>query len=100
MNDSGQHQADQAERPGQLVRAVRRADGEELRIELTSYQGHPFISVQLWAFNRIDKVWLPTRKGCSVRLREAREVARGLIEALELAEGPPAPFTLSGGRRG
>jgi hypothetical protein len=100
MNDHGQHQPDQAECPAQLVRAVRRADGEELRIELASYQGHPFISVRLWAFNRIDKVWLPTRKGCSVRLREAREVSCGLIEALELAEGPERPFALSDGRRG
>jgi hypothetical protein len=87
--DPPRRQPDQAERQGELVRAVRRGPDDELRVTLEEYEGNPYISVRLWTFNRIDKVWMPTRKGCSVRLREAREVSAALLEALDLVDRMP-----------
>lgn len=58
----------------------RRSETTELRVNLTEYQGRPFISLRVWEHS--NGQWLPCKgKGCSVRLSEID----GLVEALERA---------------
>lgn len=56
-----------------------RTDTEELRVELASLDGHPFINLRIW-FRTPAGQWLPTKKGVTVRLRELPELLRALGE--------------------
>lgn len=77
-----------------------RGPDAELRVSLDEFQGHPFVSVRLW--NRgPDGSWYPTKKGCSVRLAEAEDLADVLAKAAQLAGKPAArPRAASTPRRG
>jgi hypothetical protein len=70
---------------GRLVEAVPRGADAELRISIEEYEGHAYISIRLWGFDRGSKSWHPTRRGCSVRIHEARQVSNALLEALHVA---------------
>jgi hypothetical protein len=50
--------------------------GEELRLMLRSYEGHPFLDLRVWY--RAGAEWRPTKKGTSIKLTELR----GLVVAL------------------
>jgi hypothetical protein len=54
---------------------------EEVRIALDTFNGNPYVSIRLWFRNRAG-AWMPTRRGCSVRLREIGDV----VSALQSAE--------------
>jgi hypothetical protein len=72
--------------PRRLCTFVR-SETEELRVELSTFEGHPFVNVRLW-FKTKDEKWLPTKKGCSLRLRELPELCRALGDAdVQLAGG-------------
>jgi hypothetical protein len=76
----------QAVEPRRLC-TFARSDTEELRVELSSYEGHPFVNVRLWFKGKAGS-WLPTRKGCTLRLRELPELPRALGAAdVQLAGG-------------
>jgi hypothetical protein len=62
---------------GRRLATLQRGDGREMRINLSEYQGHEYISMRLWERNH-ENQWWPTRRGCSVRLKEVPT----LIEAL------------------
>ncbi len=61
-----------------------RAPDTELRVVLDEYQGHPYISLRVWSRGQ-DGLWFPTRKGCSVRLGEAEDLADALGDAVRMA---------------
>ncbi len=67
------------ERPGR-----GRGPDTELRVSLDEYMGHPFINMRVWSRGS-DGNWYPTRKGLSVKLREAENLAETLGEAVRLA---------------
>jgi hypothetical protein len=57
-------------------------DGQgELRVNLDEFNGHPFLSIRLWVFDRIATAWWPTKRGVSIRRRDIPD----LIAALERA---------------
>jgi hypothetical protein len=60
---------------------LQRSQTERLRVELGTYEGHPYVGIRVWTL--IGDAWVPTKKGCTVRLREIDKV----IEALEQAKG-------------
>src|SRR3954462_7419651 len=69
-----------------LPRSVRGVE-EELRISLAEFQGHAYLSIRVWALDkRSGQYWPVKGKGCSVRLREAQDVAAALLEGLRIAE--------------
>ena len=57
----------------------------ELRARLDIYEGHEFINLRVW-MQGPDRGWYPTRKGVSVKLREAQGLAEALLEAVRLAD--------------
>ena len=64
-----------------------RGEAEELRLELTAYEGRPFVSMRVWS-RGTDGEWHPTRRGISIRLHELDQVARVLGDPeLRLAGG-------------
>lgn len=79
---------------GELLAAVLRpgSRGEadaDLRIKLDEYEGRPFLGMRLWEAR--GGVYSPTRKGVTIRLSEAAEVAAAILEGLEPVGGPPEP---------
>ena len=67
------------ERPGK-----GRGPDTELRMDLAEYMGYPFISLRVWTKGP-DGAWFPTRRGLSVKIREAKNLADSLLEALRLS---------------
>ncbi len=68
--------------PGEVLAALPRADGTELRVSVHVYEGHPFVRVAPW--QRGDGAWWPVKgKGASVRPRELAHVVVALARALE-----------------
>ena len=55
---------------------------EEVRIDLTEYQGHDLVSARVWAPSDGTGVKVPTRKGLTLNVR----LLPDLIEALQEAE--------------
>jgi hypothetical protein len=79
-------QATPPEENGQRLATLIRGRGEELRINWSTCEGRPFLSIRLW-IQADDGGWWPSPKvGCSVRLRELADFADALSEALDLAE--------------
>lgn len=76
------------EERGERLATIVRGQGEELRITLDEYEGRPYVAVRVWAMGQ-DGGWWPTKKGCSVRVRELSEVATALMRASDLVNGPP-----------
>lgn len=70
--------------PDALLAAIKRGQREELRLSLSTFKGRPFLSLRLWLQPESGE-WIPTRKGCSVRLHEVPAVQEALAKALELA---------------
>jgi hypothetical protein len=61
---------------------------EEFRVSLDECLGSPFIHLRLFVRGQDGETWFPTKKGCSVRLSEAEEVAEAILEALRIADSP------------
>jgi hypothetical protein len=77
---------------GRRLLALPRGDREELRVTLDEFNGHPYLAVRVWQRDQGGS-WWPTRKGVSVRLSEARDVADALSEAVDLVETRAADST-------
>ncbi len=86
---------------GERLATLPRGQGEELRVSLDEYQGRAYVGLRVWAMG-LDGAWWPTKRGCSVRVRELAEVAQALMRARDLVEGPPPPrrASLPAGRGG
>ena len=83
------------ERPGK-----GRGPDTELRVDLAEYMGYPFINLRVWSKGP-DGAWFPTRKGLSVKIRETKNLADSLMEALRLANvAEAAQGRAGGGQRG
>src|SRR4051812_46264284 len=64
----------------------------ERRISLDEFNGHNFISLRIWEADQSGGMW-PTKKGATVRLKEAHDLARTLVEASEKVLKASAPAT-------
>lgn len=76
------------EESGRRLATFERANGtEQVRLCLASYEGHPFISVRVWA--RDDRgQWWPTKSGTSIRMGEIGEWVQALVHAEQLVAQP------------
>ena len=66
---------------------------EEHRVALCEYNGNPYISIRLFWLAE-DGNYYPSKKGDSIRLGEAEEVAAAILEGLRIAresEARPTP---------
>jgi hypothetical protein len=83
---------------GEALGVFGRADGrEELRVVLKTFEGRQYIALRVW-FCDDQGQWWPTRKGVSVRLREAVGVITALQKGLSLASRQAATAPTDGGR--
>ncbi len=62
---------------GRVLLRLPRGEGQEVRLALREYRGRPFVDVRAW-WRAEDGRWLPSRKGCSLRLVELQRVAEVL----------------------
>jgi hypothetical protein len=68
---------------GERVATFTRHGGEELRVSLAEYEGHPYLSLRVWAPGQDGQLWTVRGKGLSVKLREVS----GLAEVLASVAG-------------
>ena len=73
--------------PGRVLATLPRGFGEQLRVTLAEYEGHPYVSLRVWAPGPDGKLWPVKGEGCSIRISELGEVAEAPAEALEIAGG-------------
>jgi hypothetical protein len=86
---------------GERVATFDRGRGVELRVCLSEYEGYPYISLRVWERGPGGGFW-PTRKGCSVRLSEAPELAAALAAVAgpgRVRSDPPQTVKRVGGER-
>jgi transcriptional coactivator p15 (PC4) len=65
---------------GQRVATFARHGGEELRVNLAEYEGHPYLSLRVWAPGQDGQLWPVRGKGLSVKLREVASLAEVLTD--------------------
>ena len=92
---------------GERLATFDRGPGVEMRVCLSEYEGHPYISLRVWEVGR-DGAWWPTRRGGSVRISEAAELAEVLAAVAgatpagtprarrDPGRGPSAPWGTEG----
>lgn len=62
-----------------------RSEVEELRVELATYKGKPFVQARIW-FRSSEGTWHPTKRGVTFRVRELADAAGAfMLAADELA---------------
>lgn len=76
---------DQVEQPkppaenGRRLATFVRGNGVELRVNFSTYQDKPFLSLRVWERDQQSGEWWPCKgKGCSIRISEAGELAEAL----------------------
>ena len=77
--------AKRAPDPGNVLVALARPDGTELRVSLHRYEGRPFVRVAPWSRGAAGEAWPVKGKGATLKTRELAAVARALLDALDAA---------------
>jgi hypothetical protein len=72
---------------GERLATFDRGEGQELRVTLAEFNGHPFISLRVWEKGRDGRMWPQKAKGCSIRMGEISELAEVLSRVA--GEQPP-----------
>lgn len=83
---------------GQRLAAIPRNRGdEELRIDLSEFNGRPYVSLRVWGKDQQGQWWPVKGKGLSVRLHEIEETifalerARATVEQGSPPDDSPSP---------
>ena len=91
INPKYQGQVEQPQPPaenGPRLATFPRGGNAEMRVNLSTFEGKSFISLRVWQRNS-DGAWWPTKKGTSVRIGEAAELAEVLMQVQK--QGPTEP---------
>ena len=68
---------------GDRLATFPRGDGVEMRINLSTFEGKPFVSLRLWERDQAGAWWPVKGKGCSIRIGEAGKLAEVLVRVDE-----------------
>lgn len=63
-----------------IIAEIPKNRREVIRVECSEYQGHKLANVRVW-FRTEDDELRPSKKGVSIKLQHAEEVAKALLEA-------------------
>ena len=81
------HQPQQLPQPvesGQRLVCFDRGPSTQLRVNWATFNGHPYLSLRVWALLD-DGRWVPdSRRGCTVKLRELEEFRDAVQQALDI----------------
>lgn len=66
---------------------IEKSEVEQLRIELREFKSRSFIDVR--TFYLLDGVWTATRKGATIPLDRAEEVAKAVVKEASKARTKP-----------
>ncbi len=69
---------------GRRLGTINRSETEEIRINWSEFEGHPFFSIRMWK-RYDDGTWWPDKRGIAIRVRELPDLVVAISEAIELA---------------
>jgi hypothetical protein len=78
---------------GQRIATLDRGPDEQVRINWSEYESHPYISLRMWTRDRRGRWWPDSKRGLSIRIRELGQVAAAIAAAIDHAEEIRAPWT-------
>jgi hypothetical protein len=71
---------------GPRLATMARSETEEIRVNWSTYEGKPFLSLRLWVKDGNNQWWPDRARGMSIRVRELADLADAISEAIDLAE--------------
>jgi Transcriptional Coactivator p15 (PC4) len=72
---------------GTRIGTLDRGPDEQVRINWSTYNGSPYLSLRLWTRDRRTGHWWPdSKRGLSIRIRELGQVAEAIGIAIDHAE--------------
>jgi hypothetical protein len=74
------------EENGPRLATIPRDDNTEIRVNWSSYEGKPFVSLRLWTRNERGEWWPDRARGMSIRVKELPDLVDGIAAALDMAE--------------
>jgi hypothetical protein len=85
----------QPERPkprpddGERLATFQRNHGDEMRVTMAAFNGHPYVSLRLWSPDpQTGELWPVKGRGCSLRTSELPELAEALRKAAGTLQAP------------
>ena len=76
---------------GERLVTFPRGNGSEMRVNLSTFEGKPFVSIRLWERDQAGGWWPVKGKGCSIRLGEAPALAEALASLASNGNPPREP---------
>lgn len=70
---------------GKRLGTINRSETEQIRINWSEYDGHPFLSIRMWK-RYDDGTWWPDKRGIAIRVRELPDLVVAMAEAVDLAQ--------------
>ena len=70
---------------GRRLGTINRSESEEIRINWSEFEGHPFLSIRMWK-RYDDGTWWPDKRGIAIRVRELPDLVVAMAEAIDLAQ--------------
>ena len=70
---------------GPRVATIARSANEEMRVNWSEFEGHPFVQIRIWN-HRSGEWWPDVKRGSSVRIRELPDFAAAIADCLDLVE--------------
>jgi hypothetical protein len=77
---------------GKRIGTIERSDTEQIRLNWSTFEGKPFLSVRMWRKSDDGSFWPDPKRGISIRVRELSDLAAAIAEALDLAEEGQARY--------
>jgi hypothetical protein len=86
---------------GERLAVIARSETEEIRVNWSTYQDWPFLSIRFWKRDDQGQWWPDSKRGVAIRMRELPDIAGAIAEAMELAAQAIADYQAAraGGER-
>ena len=68
---------------GQILKAIDRTDGTQLRVSLHLYQEKPYLRIAPWQRGENGSWWPVKGKGVTIKVREVADVTEGFCAAMD-----------------
>ena len=69
-----------------LIATIPKNALDEIRVEISEYRGHDFVSIRTWTEKSDSKERVPTKKGITLKPEQLPELIAALVETQDEAQ--------------